>query len=119
MRTIIVLAGAALSLAACGKSDEADNSVNADVSLTADNIVANDITAIDAVTADAANMAADVEINFTNEMLDGASGNAAAATTARPNPQPRSTARNRDSAPRPRPRPEPAPAADPSDNATG
>jgi hypothetical protein len=39
------------------------------------------VTAIDAVTADAANMAADVDINFTNEQLDrgGAPGSAARA----------------------------------------
>lgn len=79
MRAFILFAGA-LSLAACGNGDQAGNTVNADQGLTAESIVANDITAIDAVTGQAANMAADVDINFTNEMLDG--GNNAAASQA-------------------------------------
>jgi len=62
MRALILIAGA-LALAACGKNDQAGNSSNVDESLTADSIVSNDVTAIDAVTGDAANMAADVEIN--------------------------------------------------------
>ena len=37
-----------------------------DENLTAQNIVSNDVTAIDAVTGDAANMAADVDVNDTN-----------------------------------------------------
>jgi hypothetical protein len=39
---------------------------NADQGLAAENIVSNDVTAIDAVTGDAANMAADV--NYTAEV---------------------------------------------------
>lgn len=74
MRAFLFLAGAALSLAACGKNDRTENRQTADESLTADDIVANDVTAIDAVTADAANMAADVDINFTTEQLEGGSG---------------------------------------------
>jgi hypothetical protein len=76
MRALILAAGAALALGACGNNDQADNTLNVDENLTAENIVANDVTAIDAVTADAANMAADVDINFTNDML-GSGGNAA------------------------------------------
>ena len=57
---------AALLLAACGKNDQTDNSVNIGDNLTAESIVSNDITAIDAVTGDAANMAADVDMNFGN-----------------------------------------------------
>ena len=56
----------ALSLAACGKGDQAANNQNVADSLTADSIVSNDVTAIDAVTGDAANMAADVDMNFGN-----------------------------------------------------
>ena len=37
--------------------------MNVDENLTAENIVSNDVTAIDAVTGDAANMAADVELH--------------------------------------------------------
>jgi hypothetical protein len=69
MRGLILVGGAALGLAACGNNDQTDTAMNADDNLTAENIVANDVTAIDAVTADAANMAADVDINFTNEQL--------------------------------------------------
>ena len=82
MRALILLAGAALGLGACGNNDQSDNSMNLDENLTAENIVSNDVTAIDAVTADAANMAADVDINFTNQMLDG--GGNAAGRTGRP-----------------------------------
>jgi hypothetical protein len=64
MRVLIIFAGASLALTGCGKNQEAGNSQNA-ADLTAERIVANDITAIDAVTGDAANMAADV-----NYMVD-------------------------------------------------
>ena len=64
MRALIVIAGAALSLAACGKNNQSGNTANVDENLTAENIVSNDVTAIDAVTGDASNMAADV--NYMN-----------------------------------------------------
>ena len=61
----------ALALSACGNKGQADKAQNADDSLTAENIVTNDVTAIDAVTGDAANMAADVDYNdFANEAAD-------------------------------------------------
>ncbi len=62
MRALILIAGA-LCLAACGKNDQTDNSQNIDENLTAENIVSNDVTAIDAVTGDAANMAAESDVN--------------------------------------------------------
>jgi hypothetical protein len=62
MRALIMIAGV-LILAACGNNDQTDNTMNVDESLTAENIVSNDVTAIDAVTGDAANMAAEAEIN--------------------------------------------------------
>jgi hypothetical protein len=62
MRLLILIAGAALLLSACGNKGQTDNTANLDESQAAENIVANDVTAIDAVTGDAANMAADVEI---------------------------------------------------------
>ena len=79
MRLPILAAAAALALSACGNNDQTDNSLNIDENLTAENIVANDVTAIDAVTGDAANMAADVDINFTNEVAvdDNATGTSA------------------------------------------
>jgi hypothetical protein len=62
MRLLILIAGA-LALAACGNNDQTDNTQNVDENLTAENIVSNDVTAIDAVTGDAANMAAESDIN--------------------------------------------------------
>ena len=62
MRALILVAGA-LTLAACGNNDQTDNTQNIDENLSAENIVSNDVTAIDAVTGDAANMAAESDIN--------------------------------------------------------
>jgi hypothetical protein len=62
MRALILIAGA-LVLAACSKNDQTDNTQNVDENLTAENIVSNDVTAIDAVTGDAANIAAESDIN--------------------------------------------------------
>jgi hypothetical protein len=59
-----LLFAATLVLSACGNNDQTDNSQNVDENLTAENIVSNDVTAIDAVTGDAANMAADVDMNY-------------------------------------------------------
>jgi len=83
MRAFILIAGAALALAGCKNNDQHDNTQNVDENLTAENIVSNDVTAIDAVTGDAANMAADVDTNYGN--LD---FNAVAATTNAPAARP-------------------------------
>jgi len=61
-----LLFAAVLCLSACGNNDQADNTQNADENLSAESIVSNDVTAIDAVTGDAANMAADVGMNYGN-----------------------------------------------------
>ena len=87
MRAFILIP-AALSLGACGGSQQSENTVDADSGLTAEHIVANDVTAIDAVTGDAANMAADVNYaeidnlagNDTNEQSPVRSRRPAAAT---------------------------------------
>ena len=63
MRALTLIALATLSLAACRNNDQNDNNVNIDENLAAENIVSNDVTAIDAVTGDAANMAAESDIN--------------------------------------------------------
>ena len=66
MRPLILVAGAlalTLPLAACGNNDQSDNTTNIDENLTAENIVSNDVTAIDAVTGDDANMAAETPLN--------------------------------------------------------
>jgi hypothetical protein len=66
MRALLLIAGAALALNGCNRGAQTDNNQVAGDSLTAQNIVSNDVTAIDAVTGDAANMAADVDMNFGN-----------------------------------------------------
>lgn len=60
MRRLLPIAATALALAACHKADTAASNRSAGAAMTAEDIVSNDVTAIDAVTADAANMAADV-----------------------------------------------------------
>ena len=67
MRALIMVAGAVLALAACRNNDQHDNAMNADENLTAESIVSNDVTAIDAVTGDAANMAADINYTDTSD----------------------------------------------------
>ena len=107
MRATLLLA-AALALAACSNNDQIDNTQNVDENLTAENIVSNDVTAIDAVTGDAANMAADVDTNFGN--LEENAGEAATngpAKSARPAPK------------KPEPAPKPAPEANTTANAAG
>ena len=74
MRIPLLIALTALSLGGCGKGNQAENIANADQSLAAENIVSNDVTAIDAVTGDASNMAADV--NYTEINVGNASENA-------------------------------------------
>ena len=101
MRALILIAGAlALPLAACGNNDQTDNTANVDESLTAENIVSNDVTAIDAVTGDAANMAAESDINDVGTApLE--NGNAAAPgkpTSAKAAPKP-ATAKPKPSSP--------------------
>jgi hypothetical protein len=105
MRALILIAGAALALGACGNNDQSDNTANVDENLAAEGTTANDVTAIDAVTGDAANMAADV--NFENEItnLDSnapspVTGNAPAPSRPAPHKVPRS-----------QPAPKPAPKA--------
>jgi hypothetical protein len=66
MRAFILIAVPALLLSACGKNNSAGQAQNVGENLSAETIVANDVTAIDAVTGDAANMAADVPL--TNEL---------------------------------------------------
>src|SRR5436305_883953 len=85
MRALILVAGAALAVAACSSNNNAqhDNTMNVDENLTAENIVSNDVTAIDAVTGDAANMAADVDMNFGGLEQNGAAPESNQARTSR------------------------------------
>ncbi len=75
MRTSILIP-AALALAACGGGEAETNQVTAAPELDAEDIAANDLTAIDAVAAEDANIAADV--NFIENEGDNATGNNAA-----------------------------------------
>jgi len=88
MRALLLIAGTALALSGCNRSAQTDNNQVASDSLTAQNIVSNDVTAIDAVTGDAANMAADVDMNFGN--LNEVGGNDIGTAPSRPT---RSTAK--------------------------
>lgn len=85
MRALILICGA-LALAACGNNDQTDNTQNVDENLTAENIVSNDVTAIDAVTGDAANMAAESDINDLGNV--GTAANGAGNSSAFPRPKP-------------------------------
>ena len=83
MRALILIAGAALALAGCGKTDQAANSANVDESLSSQQVLTNDVTAIDAVTAEDSNMAADVPLdNSLDNLL--ASSNSATGSKSRP-----------------------------------
>lgn len=66
MRALLLLAIAAVAFSGCSRGNPSENNQAAAESLSAQNIVSNDVTAIDAVTGDAANMAADVDMNFGN-----------------------------------------------------
>ena len=93
MRLFPLIIASALALGACRNSGQADNAINQDDGLTAANIVANDVTAIDAVTAQAANIADDVDYS---DMLNALANNGVEAGTppARPDtPRTRPTAR--------------------------
>src|SRR5438270_429342 len=89
MRALILVAGAALAVAACSSNDNANNTMNVDENLTTENIVSNDVTAIDAVTGDAANMAADVDMNFGN-LDNGVAAEAANGMVPASKPRPKS-----------------------------
>lgn len=82
MRLITLALTLAVPLAACGKKDGEDQN-SAGSGMTADAITSNDITAIDAVTGEAANMAADVDYNAdAANALENAAENEASSSTA-------------------------------------
>ncbi len=114
MRLLLLTPALALSLAACGKSDDSETQ-NAGRELTAEAISSNDVTAIDAVTGEAANIAEDVD--FTVEMNNSAEGEGAGNRSAsRRRPQattPAPGAASNSAAPAP----EPAAPAEPQNNA--
>jgi len=83
MRALILIGALALPLAACSNNDQRDNTANVDENLTAENIVSNDVTAIDAVTGDDANMAAETPLNEVAN-LPSDQGNASAFPKPKP-----------------------------------
>jgi hypothetical protein len=101
MRAASLLLFAVLALAACKNNDQVDNSQNVDENLAAESIVSNDVTAIDAVTGDSANMAAESDINDLGNVAND-TGNTAAFPKPKPqtirpkttNPPPAKTVSN-------------------------
>ena len=86
MRALIIVAGASLTLAACGGQSVDENAVNGSGSIAAEAIISNDTTAIDPATGDAVNMAADVDYTISNSDGGGdvgADGSVDRRTTAR------------------------------------
>jgi hypothetical protein len=83
MRALIFIA-AALATAGCNKADQAGNTANVDETVGAGSIASNDVTAIDAVTGEAANMAADVNLNSADENLGGNASSTASSNRSAP-----------------------------------
>ena len=111
MRAPLFIVAASLALAACSNNDNRDNTQNVDENLTAENIVSNDVTAIDAVTGDDANMAADAAItDIGNAPAD--QGNASAF----PKPKPETVTPSGSSGPK---KPAPSPVDTTSSNSAG
>lgn len=85
MRHVILLSFIGLSLSACGKKESSQDIQQVDQSLANDNLVDNDLTAIDAITGADAGMAADVDAatwsNNDGEVLEG--GNVSTSSTTR------------------------------------
>ena len=57
MRALILVAGAALAVSACSKNEAAENTMNVDETMNAENVVTNDTGAIDGAMNADANMA--------------------------------------------------------------
>jgi uncharacterized protein YcfL len=81
MRALILVAGAALALSACSSNEAANNTMNVDENLMAENVTANDTTAIDATTNADANMAADANMTM-NADTNAVDANATATNNA-------------------------------------
>ena len=81
MRLVPLAIAASVALAGCGKEQATGNTSALDQAVTAEDFETNDVTAIDAATGAAANMAADVDFNVigTEDAND-------SAATARPAP---------------------------------
>ena len=114
MRALILAGVAALSLASCGGNDTAQEGASGEENVASEVVATNDVTAIDAATGEAANMAADVD--YMPEPLDNAAENGASANSASP------ARRTAPARPRPQPAasaaPEAEPAAEPAETNT-
>ena len=87
MRALILIAAASPRPCRLRKQQQpAGNTADVDDSLTAENIVTNDVTAIDAVTGEDANMAADVEFHQRERPAGNASSNGSSPNAARSRP---------------------------------
>ncbi|HEV2596588.1 MAG TPA: hypothetical protein VGU01_15460 [Sphingomicrobium sp.] len=101
MRVLLLLVAATCALTACKNNDMHDNTMNTEENLTAANIVSNDVTAIDAVTGDAANMAADVDMNYGNVDETGSAQPASEPGRAKTQPPKKPRAENLHASPEP------------------
>jgi hypothetical protein len=82
MRRLVLVLALAAPLAACGKSDDQEGPTGGPA-VTAETIATNDVTAIDAVTGQAANIAADVVLDANLLAEANGSANASASDRAR------------------------------------
>lgn len=101
MRLVPLIIAASLALAGCGKEQATGNTSALDQAVTAEDFETNDVTAIDAATGAAANMAADVDFNMIGNEDAGDSRPAAPGSPRRQREAPQSS----DSAPAARPAP--------------
>lgn len=71
MRALILVAGAALAVSACGGNEPAENDMSVE-NLAVENLVVNDTTALDATNGMDANMATDMnmDMNATDMNMD-------------------------------------------------
>jgi len=75
---------AALALSACGSKNAADNSAVGEENAASQTIVTNDVTAIDAATGEAANMAPDVNYTFNEANLESGANTSNTAAVRKP-----------------------------------
>ncbi len=83
-KTFPVALLAALALAGCGKQAAEDAATNGTAAVTAEEYSVNDVTAIDAVTGQAANMAADVQWNDGDSLDNGEDSSAETDNSSAP-----------------------------------
>lgn len=92
MRAFTCFALAAFALAGCGGDTTADNSAEAEENVSNAVVPTNDVTAIDAATGAAANMAPDVPFVLNESEAGDAGSEEATAEPSRPAPRPRRAA---------------------------